>query len=98
MEVANPKVKKSSQQIDGGYYGLSPGEHRTMVAAYLPRAAYNIHTPDNKYSELGPDPAAAHGGAAHRHPRGESRQVTFEFSLPRGWDAAVILPRAGCAP
>jgi hypothetical protein len=98
VEVPNPKVDKTSQQIDGGYYGLQPGEHRAMVAAYLPRAAYNIHTPDNKYSELGPDPPLHMVAQRIDIPRGESRQVTFEFSLPKDWNAAVILPSGRVRP
>jgi hypothetical protein len=98
VSITNPEVKKTSQQIDGGYYGLEPGDHRAMVAVYFPQAAYNVRTADNTYSEGGPDPPlymAAQRPVIHR---GETVRVIYEFSMPKELPGVVILPAGRVRP
>ena len=92
------RAAATSTQVDGVFPGLHPGDQRSMVAAYLPAAAYNIRTPDNTYSESGADPPMQMVAQRVTVPRGESRIVTFEFSLPSYLKAALILPSGRVRP
>lgn len=98
VAIENPEVGETSPQVDGTYDGLTNGTHRTMVAVYLPQAAYGIRSPDRELSEQGADPPLQMAAARFEIPRGTTERVTFEFSLPEDWPGALILPSGRVRP
>ena len=98
VSIENPVLKTSSPQIDGTYDGLTNGTHRTMVAVYLPRGAYDIRSLDRPFTEQGPDPPLQMAAKRFEIPRGETRSVALEFSLPAGYFGALIMPSGRVHP
>ncbi len=98
VTIANPVPERTSAYIDGSYRGLTGGTHLSMVAVYLPAAAYNVRSLDQRFSERGEDPPLRMFAKRVEIPRGEERRVAIEFFLPPEHGAAVILPSGRVRP
>jgi hypothetical protein len=100
VAVENPVPPKDqdSPYVDGSYDGPTQGAHRSFVAVYLPKAAYNIRSVDQPYSEAGLDPPLHMIGTRITIPLGETVRSSFEFSLPEEMVGAFILPSARVRP
>jgi hypothetical protein len=98
VTIENPVPERTSAYVDGFYDGLTNGTHRTMVAVYLPEKAYDVHTLDSDFSEAGADPPLQMFAKRFEIPRGESRSVALEFSLPHDQVAALIIPSGRVHP
>jgi hypothetical protein len=98
VTITNPVPERTSAYIDGWYDGLTHGTHRTMVAVYLPEVAYNIRSLDLPFSELGEDPPLQMFAKRFEIPRGETRRVALEFTLPKKHVAALLLPSGRVRP
>ena len=98
VSISNPVLKRTSPQVDGTYDHLTNGTHRTMLAVYLPQAAYDIHSLDTPFSEAGPDPPLQMAAKRYEIPRGDTRLVSLEFSLPKEDFGALILPSGRAHP
>jgi hypothetical protein len=96
--INNPEVERTSRQVDGYYQGLTGGDHRALVAVYLPGNAYNVRTLDLPFSEDGIDPPTYMLGKRVEIPRGETRRVALEFSVPPEQIAALIVPSGRVRP
>ena len=98
VAIENPELERTSPQIDGTYDGLTDGTHRTMLAVYLPSRAYDIRSLDKPFSEEGPDPPLQMAAKRFEIPRGETVRVAMEFSLPRAYFGALIIPSGRVRP
>ena len=98
VTISNPVPEKTSPYIDGSYDGLTNGTHRTMVAVYLPRHAYGVHSLDLRFSERGADPPLQMYAKRLEIPRGETRRVALEFTMPKEDVTALILPSGRVRP
>ena len=98
VTITNPVPDRTSRYIDGFYDGLTNGTHRTMVAVYLPAAAYGVHSLDLPFSELGDDPPLQMYAKRFEINRGETRRVALEFALPPKNVAALLLPSGRVRP
>jgi hypothetical protein len=98
VENPVPPPDQASPYVDGSYDGPTGGAHRSLVAVYLPEAAYNIRTLDEPYTEAGIDPPLHMVGNRITIPLGETVRVGFEFSLPKDVVGAFILPSARVRP
>ena len=98
VTITNPVPERTSDYIDGSYDGLTNGTHRTMVAVYLPKAAYGVHSLDLDFSERGEDPPLQMYAKRFEIPRGTTSRVAIEFSMPPDHVAAVILPSGRVRP
>ncbi len=98
VTITNPAPERTSPYIDGSYDGLTNGTHRTMVAVYLPAAAYGVRSLDLPFSEGGADPPLQMFAKRLEIPRGETRRVALEFKLPPEHVGAVVLPSGRVRP
>jgi hypothetical protein len=98
VSIANPVPARTSPYIDGSYRDLRNGDHRTMIAVYLPRAAYGIRSLDETFSDRGEDPPLRMFAKRIVIRRGDARHVTIDFSMPASKPGAVILPSGRVRP
>jgi hypothetical protein len=96
--IENPEVERSSPQVDGTYDGLTNGTHRALVAVYLPKQAVNVRALDVPFSEYGVDPPLNMAGMRVEIPRGTTRRVALEFSLPKDVVGAQLVPAGRVRP
>jgi hypothetical protein len=98
VTIENPVPEETSAYIDGSYGDLRNGDHRTMIAIYLPEAAYGVRSLDEVFSETGEDPPLRMFAKRIVIRRGEERRVSMEFSMPPAHRGVLILPSGRVRP
>lgn len=98
VRVPNPERTVSSPAVESAIDGYDNGIHRSLVAIYLPEAAYDIRSLDLPYSESGLDPPLQMVGKRIFIEEGETQTVAIEFTLPPYHGGVLILPSGRVRP
>ncbi len=100
VENPVPPPEQTSAYVRGDIEGRPQraGDHRALVAVYMPRGAYDVRTLDEPFSEQGHDPPLQMAAKRITVPLGETVRVAMEFSLPKDYFGALIIPSGRVRP
>lgn len=96
--IENPDGIRTSDYADGLIPDLAGGTHRTLLLLHLPAFASGLDIPGERVTERGDDGTSEVIGTRFTIPRGETREVTIRFRLPREINGLAVQPSARVDP
>jgi Protein of unknown function (DUF4012) len=96
--IENPDGIRTSDYADGLIPELAGGTHRTLLLVHLPAFATDLDMPGEQVTERGDDGTSQVIGTRFTIPRGETREVTVRFRLPREINGLAVQPSARVDP
>lgn len=96
--IENPDGVRTSGYADGLIPELAGGTHRTLLLVHLPAFAAELDMPGEEVTERGHDGTSKVIGTRFTIPRGETREVTVRFRLPREINGLAVQPSARVDP
>lgn len=101
VTFANKPRTRTSDVVEGIAYdrehGMTPGEHRVLLLAYLPHGAFDVASADPPFSVAGTDGGLKVVGFRYGVEVGKSRTVKITFSVPKN-QVFTLIPSARAHP
>jgi len=98
IQIENPTPLGESKYVAGDGSLVPPGDHRALVALYLPGWATDVKMSGRSIVLVGPDGPSHVIGTRLDIPRGTTATLEVEFSVPPGVSSIVLLPSARANP
>ncbi len=98
IRIVNPTPAGEPPYVAGDGRLVRPGDHRALVAVYLPGWATNVELPGRTVNLVGPDGPMRVIGTRIDVPRGGEATLDVVFSVPPRAHRLVLLPSARARP
>ena len=94
IQILNPTPDGESAYVAGDGKLVRPGDHRALVAVYLPGWASQVRIPGRKIAVVGPDGPSHVIGTRVDIAQGATVTIDVEFSAPPGVHRILLTPSA----